>query len=453
MARKSKFMAQSNYSDSCTKVFSYWRFRTMYSIIIGYASFYLIRQNFSLAIPAICSDLNYTKSDIGIVISLGAILYGIGKCFFGVIGDRYSARYIMAIGLFLSAIMNLCLGFSSVIPSFMIFWALNNCFQSMGWPPCAKLLTHWFSPVEIGARWALWNTSQQIGCGTIALLAPFLLVHFGWRYIFFVPGIMAILLSAFLFNRLRDTPESLKLPSVEKMTGLASAAESTKKWDDSNEPKLTYLETLKMALSNKLVWYVGFANFFVYICRMTFFYWGPTFLLESKGSSLTGAGLQMAMFDVAGMFGGMCAGYVSDKIFKGRRGPVATINMILLSCVVCGLWFAPRNSDMIHALCMIIIGFLVTGPQILVGVAAADFASKKAAATASGFTGTLGYAGTALSGVGIGFIADHYGWNSVFMATVFAGICSAIFFAMTWNERSKVLSDAEDKKNTDNNEI
>ncbi len=442
MAKKTKFRMKSQYSDSCTKVFSYWRTRTMYSIIIGYASFYLIRQNFSLAIPAICSDLNYTKSDIGLVITLGAIVYGIGKCFFGIIGDRYSARYIMVIGLFLSALMNLCLGMSSLIPSFMVFWVLNNCFQSMGWPPCAKLLTHWFSPVEIGTRWALWNTSQQIGCATVALLAPFLLVHFGWRYVFFVPGLMAIVLACFLFNRLRDTPESLKLPSVEKMTGFASAAESSKKWEN-DEVKLSYKETLKLALSNKLVWCVGLANFFVYICRMTVFYWGPTFLLESKGSSVTGAGMQMAMFDIAGMFGGVCAGLLSDKVFKGRRGPVSAICMLILSFMVCGLWFSPAESHIFSSLCMLCIGFLVTGPQILVGVAASDFASKKAAATASGFTGTLGYAGTALAGWGIGYIADNYGWNSVFLCTVLAGFISFLLFSLTWNAKSKVLAEQE----------
>lgn len=95
-----KFRMKSNYSDSCTKVFSYWRTRTMYSIIIGYACFYLIRQNFALAIPSICADLGYTKSDLGFVITLGAIIYGVGKCFFGVVGDRYSARYIMVTGLY-----------------------------------------------------------------------------------------------------------------------------------------------------------------------------------------------------------------------------------------------------------------------------------------------------------------------------------------------------------------
>ncbi|GHT89000.1 hypothetical protein FACS1894113_2770 [Alphaproteobacteria bacterium] len=315
----------------------------------------------------------------------------------------------------------------------------------MGWPPCAKLLTHWFSPTEIGTRWAMWNTSQQIGSAAVALLAPFILLHFGWRFLFFAPGIIAILLSCFLFNRLRDTPESLKLPSVEKITGLASVAESSK-WAEETDVKLSYVATLKMALSNRFVWYVGLANFFVYICRMTFLNWGPTFLLESKGNTLTGAGIQMALFDIAGMFGGIFAGYLSDKVFKGRRGPVAVLCMLCLAVLIGIFWLSPDDSYIISSICMIFIGFLITGPQILAGVAAADFASKKAAATASGFTGTLGYAGSALSGIVAGFMADIYGWNSVFFMTISASILSAIFFILTWNKRSQVLTDAEERE-------
>lgn len=438
LKRKNK----SQYSDSCNKVFKYWRFRTMYSIMVGYAAFYLVRQNFSIAIPAICSDLNITKSDIGIVISMAAILYGIGKCFFGMVGDRYSARYVMASGLLLSAFVNICMGFSSIIPMFAIFWSLNYCFQSMGWPACAKMLTHWYSPTEIGTKWALWNTSHQFGSALIVSIAPYILMHFGWRYVFFIPGIVAIFLAGFVFNRLRNTPESLNLPSVEKMTGIASVAQS-EKWATEEEIHLSYKETLKLALGNKLVWYVGLANLFVYICRMTFLNWGPTLLLESKGSSLAGAGFQMVAFDISSMFGGLCAGYISDKVFKGRRGPVSAMCMIILGILVSILWMVPKDSHVTSSICMLGIGFLISGPQILIGVAAADFASKKAAATASGFTGTLGYAGTAIAGFGAGWLADNCGWNYVFIATMISAGCASIFLTLTWNKRSKVLADAE----------
>ncbi|MDR0695809.1 MAG: MFS transporter [Holosporales bacterium] len=432
---------KSQYSDSCNKVFSYWRFRTLYSMIIGYAAFYLIRQNFSIAIPAICQELSITKADIGIVMSIAAILYGVGKCFFGVIGDRSNARYVMTIGLLMSAVMNIFMGFSSIIPVFATVWALNYCFQSMGWPPCARLLTHWYSPVEIGTKWAIWNTSHQIGSAIIVSVAPYILSCFGWRYVFILPGIFAILMAILVFNRLRDTPESLKLPSVEKMTGLASVAQS-KKWEN-DEVRLTYPETIKMALCNKMVWCVGLANFFVYICRMTFLNWGPTMLLESKGSSLAGAGFQMVAFDVASVFGGLCAGYISDKLFGGRRGPVSGLCMAVFGILVAILWHSTGDDPLLSTICFLCLGFLIAGPQILIGVAAADFASKKAAATASGFTGTLGYAGTALAGVGTGYLADSYGWYAVFVGIIGSACAAAVFLCLTWKNKAKILTDAE----------
>ena len=92
---------------------------------------------------------------------------------------------------------------------------------------------------------------------------------------------------------------------------------------------------------------------------------------------------------------------------------------------------------------MVGIGFLVSGPQILVGVAATDFASKKAAGAASGLTGTFGYLGTAVTGVGIGAIVDYSGWDYAFLLVAVSGVLSAFFFCLTWNHRSKVLDDLD----------
>jgi sugar phosphate permease len=126
----------------------------------------------------------------------------------------------MTFGLMMSAVMNFFMGFSSSLSLLILFWSLNAVFQSMGWPPCARLLTHWFSPKEIGTKWALWNSSQQIGAASILVLGTFLIEHFGWRYTFYVPALICLLLGLFLLNRLRDTPQSLGLPSIEEHHGL-----------------------------------------------------------------------------------------------------------------------------------------------------------------------------------------------------------------------------------------
>jgi sugar phosphate permease len=217
----------------------------------------------------------------------------------------------------------------------------------------------------------------------------------------------------------------------------------SERWQVEDEEKLSYMETLKMAIGNKWVLLVALANLFTYICRMTFLNWGPTILLEAKGISILKAGLQMVMFDIASMFGGVCAGYLSDKVFSGRRGPVSTLYMIMISALVAILWLAPKGMYLASLLCMFGIGFLISGPQILIGVAAADFASKKAASTANGLTGTFGYVGMAISGLGIGVLADHHGWDSVFMAIILSAVVAALLLSITWNKKPQILTEQE----------
>ena len=418
------------------RTYSYWRRRIMLSIMAGYAAFYLVRQNFTMAIPYLQSELGYSKAEIGIIISTGAILYGLGKGITGLLGDRSNARYFMSAGLLGSAIVSFCLGFSSAWWMLLVLYTINMCFQSMGWPPCAKLLTHWFSPKEIGTKWALWNTSHQIGAAAVVIISPYIMSAYGWRYVFFVPGVFCACFALFLLNRLRDSPESLGLPSIEAHHGLVEA-------HAVDDGKLTTKEIFYQVVGNKLVWYMCGANFFVYIVRMFVMTWAPTFLSEFKGSSLKQAGWQTAMFDITGMFGGLIAGYLSDKLFEGRRGRVGFLYMVVLSLSILFLWKAPIDQKWQHFLGMMLIGFLVTGPQILVGVAAADFASKLAAGAASGLTGTVGYFGTAVTGVGVGLVVDNSGWDSAFACITVCALLSAFFFALTWNHRAKVL----DKQN------
>lgn len=411
--------------------FAYWRFRIMYAMMIGYAGFYMLRQNFSAAMPHISLELGYSKIQLGAVISVANIIYGIGKVIAGYFGDRTRARFLMTFGLLTSAVVNFTLGFAQSLTFLMSMWVLHSCFQSLGWPPCARLLNHWFSAKELATKWAVWNSSQQIGAGAMLLMSPFIVMHFGWRYLFIIPGILCLGVAFFLYNRLRDTPESLGLPSIEHHHGL--------NYDDpDNDLPLTEL-LIKKIFNNKLVWYVCLANFFVYYVRMSIFNWAPTFLREAKGSSLYTAAAQSAFYDIAGILGGVCAGYLSDKFTKGYRGRVGSVFMVLLSLVALIFWKSPAGSVYTHFLCMIGIGFLITGPQVLVGVAASDFASKRAAGTATGLTGAFGYAGSSFAGVGLAIIAEKEGWDMAFMSIVIAGLLSAFFFALTWNHRSRAL--------------
>jgi glycerol-3-phosphate transporter len=399
--------------------YRHWRLRTMVGMFVGYAVFYFCRKNLSAATPAMIAELGYSKTQMGTIWSFLYLTYGVSKMVNGVLSDRSNPRYFMAIGLFLSALVNFCFGLSSSLMVFGIFWALNGWFQGMGWPPCARLLTHWYSQNERGTQWALWNTAHQVGGGLILVLGGYLTETYGWRSSFLIPAVIAAITSIFLIERLRDTPESLGLPPIEVYRNDYSLVEQ----GDSGHFSV---------LKNKRIWFLSIANFFVYLVRFGAMDWAPTFLVEVKHSSVGSASLKAAGFEFIGIAGAVLAGWASDRVFKGRRSIVNVIYMGLLAFVILEFWMIPVGYPVLDAIALSSVGFLVYGPQMLVGVSAADAAGKHAAGAATGFTGLFGYLGSIVSGIGTGLVVDHYGWNGGFIFFVASAIAGGLCFILTW---------------------
>ncbi|MFH1829313.1 MAG: MFS transporter [Pseudomonadota bacterium] len=427
--------------DKAKKIYKHFRFRILYSMIVGYAVYYFVRANFSMAMPVFLKDLGYTKTDLGIVLTLFSIVYGFGKFINGVMADRANARYLMAMGLFMAGIVNFFFGLSSGIMTFSILWLINAWFQSYGMPASVRLLTHWYSPTELGTKWGLQSTAHQIGSAGIMIFCGYLIPAYGWRYAFFIPSVIAIICAFWLINRLRDTPQSIGLPPVEEYRNEAHIT------DPDEDQAKSFKEIFKgHILKNRLLWTVACANIFVYIVRIGIRDWSPTFLVETRGSTLASAGFKTAGFELAGIIGAIGAGWVSDKVFKGRRGPMAVVCMFLLMCAVIGLWLIPPGYPMLDAALLISAGVLVYGPQLLVPVAAADFASKKAASTATGLTGAFGYIGSALTGVGTGVLVDKWGWNGGFIFFASAAAIGMLLFLSLGTRRAAQLEKYHNSK-------
>lgn len=409
------------------KIYNKWRLRILSFIIIGYGTYYLCRQNFSMIMPSFMEEFGYSKTQIGMVLSLASIVYGVGKFANGYISDRSNARAFMPLGLFLSALITFALGFVNGIFLFGCLWILNNWFQSMGWPPAARMLTHWFAPKELGTKWALGAASHQVGGAITLVFTGYLVADFGWRYAFILPGSIAFAMSFLLFNRLRESPQVLGFPSVEVYKGSSNQLE-----ENYGENNLSTREIFHRVFINKNIWFLCFANMCVYIVRIGIIVWAPLFLHEFKNISLTHAGWQVALYEVTGLLGGFAAGWLSDKIFKGQRGPVGVVFMISLALTLLLFWKMPVGWEQLSSIALILVGFFVYGPQVLIGVASADFASKKAIGTANGFVGTMGYVGSAFSGLCVGWLIDTYGWSGAFIFFISAALLGAWFFYLTW---------------------
>lgn len=400
--------------------YKYWQRRILISTIIGYAMFYFVRKNLSVAMPAMAKDLGITKSDLGLFLTLHGLIYGVSKFANGFLGDRANARTFMAAGLLMSAIVNIFFGFSSAVVTLGLLWMLNGLVQGMGFPPCARLMTHWFSPKELAINFSIWNTSHSIGAGLVVVLCGYLAVH-DWRLCFFVPAGLAILCTVYLLFALRDTPPSLGLPEVEGTHQSAVAKEGFS------------AALLKQVFRNKFIWYLAIANFFVYTLRYAVLDWGPTLLTELKGVRLTHAGWMVAAFEISGVLGMLVSGWITDRFFGGRGARVCLIFMGLAGLSMLLFWQLPIRSVAISTFLLCLAGFFIYGPQALVGTVTANLATKHLAATAIGFTGLFAYASTILSGWGLGTLVHHYGWNVGLACLTVLAVVGTVLFGLSWS--------------------
>lgn len=418
--------------------YKYWRMRIFYSIYFGYVFFYFTRKSFTFAMPMMMEDLGFTKADLGILGSVLYISYGVSKFLSGVMSDRSNPRYFMSVGLILTGIANIFFGFSSSLVCFAIFWAMNGIFQGWGWPPCTKQLTYWFSQKERGFWWSLNSTSHNLGGAIIPLLVAYASSLWGWRWSLFLPGMISIVAGFFLLERMRDSPRSLGLPSVEEYKN-----ENNKK---VKEESLSAKEILlHQVLNNKAVWILGLSYFFVYVVRTAINDWGTLYLSTYKGYSLIEAAGSIAWFEIGGFLGCIGAGWGSDRFFDGRRIPLSIICTLGLLISLSCFWNLGSNHLWLANALMAAIGFLIFGPQMLVGLAAAEFVDKKAAGTANGFAGCLAYLGAAATGYPLGKIIDIWNWEGFFITLlVCSGLLSIILIPFLGNFGFHKLKETRD---------
>ncbi|MGB6189823.1 MAG: MFS transporter family glucose-6-phosphate receptor UhpC, partial [Aeromonas molluscorum] len=305
---------------------------------------------------------------------------------------------------------------------FAALWVANAFFQGWGWPPCSKLLTSWYSRSERGVWWSVWNTAHNVGGALIPLIVSTIALQHGWRYGMIVPGVIAILAGLFLCWRLRDTPSAMGLPTVGEWR--QDALEIAQQTQDAG---LSHRQILrKYVLGNPYIWLLACCYVLVYVVRTAINDWGNLYMTEQRGFDLMSANSVISMFEVGGFIGALVAGWGSDKLFNGNRGPMNLIFAVGILLAVGSLWLMPFFSYVMQAACFFTIGFFVFGPQMLIGMAAAECSHKHCAGAATGFVGLFAYMGAALSGYPLAKIMEIWHWNGFFVVISVAAGVSAL---------------------------
>ncbi|UUW71128.1 glycerol-3-phosphate transporter [Pseudomonas oryzihabitans] len=430
-------------ADRIDPVYRRLRWQIFAGIFIGYAGYYLLRKNFSLAMPYLVEQ-GYSRGELGVALSAVAIAYGLSKFLMGLVSDRSNPRYFLPFGLVMSALVMLLFGFapwatSSVSIMFVLLF-LNGWFQGMGWPPSGRTMVHWWSQKERGGVVSVWNVAHNVGGGLIGPLFLLGLAWFNdWHAAFYVPAVVALAVAVFAFIAMRDTPQSCGLPSVEHWK-----QDFPEGYSEGHEREFSTKEIfVEYVLKNRLLWYIAFANVFVYLLRYGVLDWAPTYLKEAKHFSVDKTSWAYFFYEWAGIPGTLLCGWLSDKLFRGNRGATGVVFMLGVLVATLVYWLNPEGNPGIDLAALVSIGFLIYGPVMLIGLQALELVPKKAAGTAAGFTGLFGYLGGSVAANAlVGYTVDHFGWDGGFMLLVGSCVLAIVFLAMTLRHTGMVAKSA-----------
>ena len=421
--------------DKIDSTYKRYRIQVFLSIYIGYLTYYFVRSNFALA-KAYLIQKGFSATELGFVASALGIAYGLSKFIMGNLSDRSNPRYFLAIGLIASGVVNFVFPITSSISIMFLLMLLNGWFQGMGWPPCGRTMTHWFSDKERGIKMSIWNTAHNIGGGLIATIAIIGVSIFGsWKGIFYLPGIIAVIIGVLFMFFAKDTPQSVGLPPIEEYKN-----DYPDVGTEDREKELSGKEILfKYVLCNKFLWTIAIANVFVYLVRYGVINWVPTYLKEVRHFSTRDSSIAFALFEYAAIPGTIIVGWLSDKVFHGRRAPLGIFCMIGVTIAVFVYW---KSTSFLAINCALsAIGALIYGPVMLIGVSALDLVPKKASGTAAGFTGLFGYmGGEVLAELVMGMVVDKFNWNGGFILLMIACVLAIVFLSFTWNVHDRSVA-------------
>lgn len=429
--------------DEIAKRYPRLRFQVFMGIFLGYAGFYLVRNNISPVATLLIKDTGIDTVGIGIVANAVLFAYGLSKFFSAMLSDRANARYFLPLGLALSAIVNLLVAFvpwvTASVGVFAIFMFINGWFQGMGWPPCGRVLVHWFSTNERGWKTSLWNTAHNVGGAALPALVGLGLAWTAqdWRSAFWVPAVVALIVAVLGFFLVRDTPESVGLPAIEDYRNDPAKVEVKEDSDISGRELL-----FKYVLKNRTIVMLAVANVFVYALRYGVLNWITVFLSEKHHVKIDGGLVGFAAFELAGILGTILCGYLSDKLFKGYRSGAGIMFTALTAVAIAAYWLVPVGTPLpVLVILIACIGGLIYGPVMLIGLQAIDLAPHNIAGTAAGFTGLFGYLlGATLASTGVGLIVKYAGWDITFIVFVIFAVLTMVLFAIIGCDEKEIIA-------------
>ena len=386
------------------------RKRTFWGVTVAYTLYYVCRMTLGVVKQPLIDGGVLTAGQLGIIGSAFYFVYAVGKFMNGFIADYCNIRRFMAVGIAVSALVNLLLGILGLLNGplgfgslfllvlFSVLWGVNGWAQSMGSPPGTISLSRWFPLARRGTMYSIFSSTPQLGKAVSMIMTGFIVAAAGWQWGFLaaaVAGVMGLVISVVFIS---DTPESEGLPSVQELSGEPV----------QTQDKKPTRELQKWVFRHPGIWVIAISTAFLYITQHAVSDWGVLFLQKQKAFSLERAAQVIGLAEVFGVAGNLAAGWMSDVLFRGNRVRPVVIAGILAVVSLAGFLFLDGGFGLNMACVAVFSCSFSVVFCIVAGLMALDFVPRKATGAALGIVGISSYAAAGLQSVASGLLIDGF---------------------------------------------
>lgn len=404
----------------------------LWTVWLTYGAFYFCRTNISAAVPGLkasveAGGLGLSATEISYILGGTKIAYAVGQLLNGQFSEQLAPRKLLAIGMLGTAALNVCFGFGTSLYFLIFIWACNGYSQSLGWTPCVRVLANWIPVARRGKVIGFIGTGYQATAVATYVISGQAASYLGWRGALWVPAAIMVASAVVMLLFLEERPTT----DDRQETADGSTTPSTA---PKNDPRNSVLENFLITVSNPSLWLLGLALGLLNACRYGFLDWGLTHLKEVQETGVGKASLKYAVLPLGAVAGSYVAGWATDRFFKSRRAPVTCILLVALALLSLAYDYVARTSVPATMVLLVMIGFCIYGPQVLlVGTAPADLARKGTSAAAAGFVNCMGYVGAASGDYFTGRTLDAYGWERAIFLWASWALAAAVAAGLLWN--------------------
>ena len=387
---------------------------------VTYASYYLARLNFSIALPLMGEDLQFSKLALGLIGGAFSISYAIGQFINGQLIDSLGAKKIAVIGLILSAAMNLLFGYADLFILFVIIWCINGYAQSTGWPSVVKIISNWFKS-GLGTVGGAFGSCFLVGNTIAWLLLGYITANFGWRNAFLAPSILLMSMAVLFYLGIEEKPKESK---HDKKAGKTEAVKSR----------------FKRILFSKEIVTISLAYMLLQFVRSGLTLWAPSYLFETYGLPLDVTGYMATAIPIGGIAGSIISGWLSDRAKNFRRTSIIFILILFLSLTLLTFYHAASYGFQVGIALLFLSGLVFYGPHtLIVTVIPMEHRDTYGAASVAGFIDGIGYIGSTFADPLIGWIVDIQGWSGAVTFWLLSSLIAALLIgSVSWSGRRKL---------------